>query len=186
VVIYGHNEPPEAVSLSGHDVQVALAHGQRMLALKMNGDVRQFLIKEVQYDHLGQAPIHLDLTRVDLHEKVQVKVGIALRGEPKGVAEGGVLDLLMPNIEIECLVMQIPDTLHPLVTELGLNEPLFVRDLKLPPGVECLEDPDAIVAIVRPREEEPETVEAPVEGEATAEPERIGRARKEEEESAGE
>lgn len=187
VIIYGHNEPPEAVWLAEHEVEVALAHGQRMLKVKTSGGEKQYLIKEVQYDHLDRTPIHLDLARVDLHEKVQVRVGIQLRGEAKGVAEGGILSLLMPDIEVECLVTDIPETLHPIITELGLNESLLVKDLSLPRGVTALEEPDAVVAIVRPKAaEEVEEEEKPAEGEEAAEPERIGRARKEEAEAEGE
>jgi len=185
VIIYGHNEPPEAVWLAAHEVEVALAHGQRMLTLRANGGTKQYLIKEVQYDHLDRTPIHLDLARVDLHEKVQVKVGIELRGEAKGVAEGGVLSQMMAGIDVECLVTDIPETLHPIITELGLNESLLVKDLDLPAGVTALAEPDAVVAIVRPKAEEVAVEEKPAEGEGAAEPERIGRARKEEEAEGG-
>ena len=180
-VIYGHGEPPEAVSLARHDVEVALGHGARTLQVELGGEAKQYLIKDVQYDHLDHEPIHLDLTRVDVNERVTVRVGIELRGVPNGVSEGGVLDQHMADIEVECLVTEIPDTLHPVVTDLGLEDSLLVKDLELPPGVESLADPDERVATVRAlmAAAEPEPTEE-VE-EATEEPERIGRARKEEE-----
>lgn len=180
-IIYGHGEPPEAVSLARHDVEVALGHGARTLQVKLGGEAKQYLIKDVQYDHLDHEPIHLDLTRVDINERVTVRVGIELRGVPNGVSEGGVLDQHMADIEVECLVAEIPDTLHPVVTDLGLEDSLLVKDLELPPGVESLADPDERVATVRAlmAAAEPEPTEE-VE-EATEEPERIGRVRKEEE-----
>ena len=183
VVIYGHGEPPESIALDQHDVEVALKHGARTLQVDVRGEAKPYLIKEVQYDHFAETPIHIDLARVDLNERVKVKVGIELRGTPKGVSEGGVLDQSMGQIEIECLVTDIPDTLHPFVSQLGLGESLYVKDLKLPAGVVALADPDDRIATVR-KILEAAPVAPPVEGEegAVAEPERIGRIKKEEEE----
>lgn len=88
-IIYGHGEDPESVSLPAHDVAVELHHGARVLKLALNRKTGQFLIKDIQYDYLGTTPIHLDLMRVDLDETVTVRVGIELKGTPKGVSEGG-------------------------------------------------------------------------------------------------
>lgn len=179
-VIYGHGEPPETVSLARHDVEVALAHGARTLQVELAGNTRQYLIKDVQYDHLDHEPIHLDLTRVDVDERVTVRVGIELRGVPKGVSEGGVFDQHMADIEVECLVTEIPETLHPVVTGLGLGDSLLVKELEFSPGVAALADPEERVASVRALVEaaEPEPVEEAEE--EAEEPERIGRVRKEE------
>jgi large subunit ribosomal protein L25 len=182
VVIYGHGEPPESIALNQHDVEIALKHGARTLKVELRGEAKPYLIKEVQYDHFADTPIHMDLARVDLNERVRVKVGIELRGVPKGVAEGGVLDQSMGQIEVECLVTDIPDTLHPIVTHLMLGESLYIKNLQLPTGVVAIADPDDRIATVR-KILEVAPVAPPVEGEeaAVAEPERIGRIRKEEE-----
>jgi len=182
-IIYGHGEAPEAVCLDRHDVEVSLSHGARTLDLELTGAAaRQFLIKEVQYDHLDQTPIHLDLVRFDAQERVTVVVGIELRGTPKGASDGGILDQYMADIEVECRVSDIPETLNPFVTDLGLGDSLYVRDLALPPGVTAVPDGDERVATVQA----PAAAEASEEGaageEQTAQPEVIGRARKDEEE----
>lgn len=186
VVIYGHGEPPETVSLVQHDVEVALAQGSRTLGVDVGGTVKQYLIKEVQYDHLGQTAIHLDLARVDLDERVTVRVSIELRGVPKGASEGGMLEQLMPDIEVECLVTEIPETLRPVVTELNVGDSLLVKDLELPARVNAVTGSEERVATVRALaiaaevEEEPEAAAEDSEG-----PERIGRVRKEEEAKDG-
>jgi large subunit ribosomal protein L25 len=183
-VIYGHGGPPDSISLQSHDVEVALAHGVRLLKVDLRGATQQYLIKDVQYDHFDAAPIHLDLTRVDLDERVQVRIGIDLKGVPKGVSDGGVLDQLMVEIEVDCLVTEIPGTLHPVVTHLGVGETLLVKDLQLPEGVIAQADADAGVAMVRAPAVEAEEAEVAEEApEETEEPERIGRMRKEEGES---
>ncbi len=187
-VIYGHGEAPESVTLAHHEVEVALAHGARTMQVDLNGAVKPYLIKEVQYDHLGSNLIHVDLARVDLHERVKVRVGIELRGTPKGIHEGGVLDQQMAQIEVECVVTEIPDTLHPVVTHLALGESLLVGDLQLPPGVKVMADPNERIATVRLLAVEVAAPVAPVEGEeaVAAEPERIGRIKKEEPVEGGE
>jgi len=177
VVIYGHGEPPELISVDRHDLEVELIHGQRTLALDRDGSTVRYLIKEVQYDHLGIRPLHVDLMRVDLDERVTVSVALELRGVPRGVSEGGVLEQTLSELEVECLALEIPDTLHPLVTHMGVGDVLYARDVALPAGVTLVTPPDERVATVRMLAEEV-AVEAPAEG--PAEPELIGRAREEE------
>jgi len=182
-VIYGHGEAPESIALEQHAVEVALLHGSRTMEVDVGGNKNRYLIKEVQYDHLNERPIHIDLTRVDLTEKVRVRVGIELKGTPEGVSEGGVLDQLMSEIEVECMMTAIPDTLHPLVTELGVGDSLLVKDLELPPGVVAISDPQDRVAAVKVlaiHEEEATEGEPGEEGEEAKQPEVIGRKAKDE------
>lgn len=182
-IMYGHKENPEPVSLSAHDIDVQLAHGARVLTVDVNGRQGQYLIKEVQYDYRGSTPVHLDLMRVDLDEQVTVAVVIELRGTPKGLSDGGVLEQNLNQLEVECQVTRIPEKLRPLVSHLGVGDTLLVRDLELPEGVKPLHDPEERVATVRVLEEEPEVEAEVAEGEA-AQPEIIGRAKEEPSESS--
>ncbi|MFQ5491366.1 MAG: 50S ribosomal protein L25 [Phycisphaerae bacterium] len=180
-IIYGHGEKPEPVALSLHEVEVELLHGARILNLDLGTkDKQQFLIKDVQYDYLGTNPLHLDLLRVDLDEKVTLKVAVELKGTPKGVSNGGVLDQHLGEIEVECLMTQIPETLTPLVTHIDIGDTLLVGDLELPPGVTALTGAEERVASVTVLAEETETAEELPEGES-AEPEIIAKGKKEEE-----
>lgn len=182
VIIYGHGEPPESVSLNLRDVEKSLDRGARTLEVEVGSKkAQQYLIKAVQYDHMGSTPVHVDLARVSLDERVKVRVGIELRGVAKGVADNGVMDQHLAAIEVECLVTQIPDTLHPLVTNLEVGDSLLVKDLELPEGVVAVNDPEDKVATVRAMLEELEEVETEAGEEDVAEPERIGRVRKDEE-----
>ncbi len=184
-IIYGHGQAPEPISLNRHDVQLALSHGAHLLKVEMNGKTDQYLIKEVQFDHLQHHPIHVDLARVDLNERVRVRVGLELRGTPKGLGHGGILELTMADMEVECLVVDIPEMIRPNVAHMNLGDSLLVKDVPLPPGVKSVADPDAIVATVRVIAEH---VAAPiaVEGEAPQQPEVIGRGKEEAEEEAAE
>lgn len=177
-IIYGHGEEPESVSLPQKEVLSELAHGSRVLEVNIEGQKSQYLIKSVQYDYLGTYPIHLDLMRVDADEKVKVSVGLELRGEPKGLSEGGILEQRLVSIDIECLVTQIPETLHPSVSQLELGESLTVADIEWPPGVVPLIDGDEKVATVRAPAAEVEDEEV-AEGEEKAQPEVIGKSKEE-------
>ena len=187
-VIYGHKKPPETVSISLHELKLSLERMAHVLKLDATGD-EQFLIKEVQYDHLQKTPIHVDLLRVDPDERVQVKVSIELRGTPAGSHEGGTLVQILTDIELDCLLTAIPDSLRPSVSELDVGQVLQVKDLELPTGAKAIPGPDDIVATVRaPRggtdeEEKPEVEGDEAEGK---EPERIGRTARETEDKAGE
>ncbi|MEW6200211.1 MAG: 50S ribosomal protein L25 [Planctomycetota bacterium] len=185
-VIYGHGKDPEYVSLSRHDIELALAHLQHVVQLKVGGREQQYLIKDVQYDHLQKTPIHVDLMRVDPNERVRVKVAIDLRGTPAGTLKGGTLVQVLAEAEIECLLLKIPDSIRARVDHLELNDMLHVREIEVPPDVKILHSPDDIVAVVHPPRTTvtPEAeAAAPAEG---AEPEVISKGVKEEaEDEAG-
>lgn len=179
-VIYGHQEAPLAVALDNHEMAKHLSHGAHVLQLDLGGKNQPVLIKDAQYDHLGMALLHVDLTRVDLNEKVKVRVPLELRGTPKGVAEGGVLRQDLGDLEVECLATNIPEKVRIDVSDMALDAVLYVKDLKLDAGLAAAGDPDAVVATCRVpavKTEEPTT--APAEG-ASAEPEVIAKGKVEE------
>jgi large subunit ribosomal protein L25 len=169
-VIYGHGKENEMVAISLHELEQAMHRMERVIRLG-DGENEQYLIKDVQYDHLQKTPIHIDLLRVDPHE-------------------GGTLVQVMADLEVECLIGKIPDVLRPSVAGLAMGDTLHVRDLQLPEGVTALADPDEAVAACRaPRGAEAEEEAVVAEGEEDVEgkePERIGRVAKEEEDEGGE
>jgi large subunit ribosomal protein L25 len=180
-VVYGHKEAIIPVTLPKKEVVGYLNHGQHLFDIAIDGKSEKVLIKEVQYDHLGIEVIHVDFARVSLDEKVELTVSIELKGEPKSDIEG-VLQQIMNEIEIECLVTDIPDIIRVNVSEMKLDDVIHVKDLKLPPGVKALADEDQIV--VQLKEVVEESTEA-AEGD-TAEPEVIGKKKEDEEAVAAE
>jgi large subunit ribosomal protein L25 len=179
-VMYGHGEGTQAVSLEKHDVELALLHGERLLEIDVEGQKQNVLMKEVQYDTFGHEILHIDLTRVDLDERVELTVVIHLVGEPAGVKEGGVLQQTESEVQIECPVRSIPDEIRHIVTEMQLNDRLYMKDLALPEGASLLSDPNTLIAGVA---EVAEEAAAPAEGEESAEPEVIGAKPAEDEET---
>ena len=180
-VIYGHKEAVVPVTLPKKELETHLSRGTHLFELQLDGKSERALVKEVQYDHLGIDVIHIDFARVSLDERVKVTVPIELKGTPKGEAEEGVLQQILAEIEVECLVTDIPDAIRHNVSEMGVDDVLHVRDLTLPPGVKAMQDGEVIVAAVRVIAEE--EVAPAAEAEA-GEPEVIGRKAEEGEEAA--
>ncbi|MGB7157220.1 MAG: 50S ribosomal protein L25 [Tepidisphaeraceae bacterium] len=179
-VIYGHKEAVVPVTLPKKEVVGYLDKGAHVFDIALGGKSEKVLVKEVQYDHLGMEVLHVDFARVSLDERVEVTVPLELKGEPKGEADGGVLQQIVAELELECLVTEIPDAIRHNVSEMALGDVLHIKDLKLPPGVKAMQDEDLIVATVKEIAEE-----APAEvAEGAAEPEVIGRKPEEGEEGA--
>jgi large subunit ribosomal protein L25 len=178
-IIYGHGEAPEAISVSRHDLEIALSASQHVVKLKMDSRQDSYLIKDVQYDHLQRDPLHVDLMRVDASERVRVNVAVELRGTPAGVGLGGLLILAMPDIEIECAVTDIPDNIRANVANMNIGDVLHVRELELPAGITAISPPDAVIATIRPPLSEAALAAAmPTEG--AIEPEVIAKGKEEE------
>lgn len=180
-VIYGHKEAVVPITLPRKETVNHLKHGAHVFDLAIEGKSEKVLVKEVQYDFLGSEVLHVDFARVSLDEKVEVTVPIELKGEPKGEADGGVLQQILAELEVECLVTEIPDKVTVNVTEMKLNDVIHIKELKLPAGVRALQDENLIVVQVKEVKEE----EAAPAAEGEAEPEVIGK-KKEDEAAEGE
>jgi len=181
-VIYGHKEAVVPVTLPKKELSYHIEHGAHVFELGLDGKNETVLVKEVQYNHLGIDVVHVDFARVSLTEKVTVTVPIELKGTPKGEAEGGVLQQVMNDLEVECVVTDIPDMIRHNVSEMALDDVLHIKELTLPPGVTPLAEGDLVVATVSKIEEE----EAAPTAEGEAEPEVIGKKEEGEEAAAAE
>jgi len=182
-IIYGHQQEPAAVQMNYHDLALELHHHHKLLEVVLDGKKVQTLVKDVQYDHLGDKVIHVDLTRVSLDERVQVMVPIALRGTPAGASEGGVLEKMISEIELECQVTSIPEEIRVPVNHLQVEETITAGELELPEGARLITEADLPVVTVTVMAEEEEAEEAVAEAED--EPEVISK-KPSEEESEGE
>jgi large subunit ribosomal protein L25 len=175
-VIYGHKEAVVPIKLAVKELTRHLDHGAHVFDISLAGKTEKVLVKDVQYCHLGKDVLHIDFARVSADEKVTVTVALELKGTPKGLSVGGVLTQLLPDLEIETLVTEIPDMIRVNVDHLELNSILHVHELKLPAGVKAVTNADTIVATVR----EPLVHSDTTAAEATAEPEVIGRKKEDE------
>jgi large subunit ribosomal protein L25 len=177
-VIYGAKDPALNIQVVERELAKLLGHASSESVLvdvriEAGADSRNrtALIQEVQHHPVTGAILHLDLHVVAMDELMTAEVQIEPVGEAKGVKEsGGILELILRSLEIECLPGDLPESIHVDVSALEIGDSLHVKDLALPAGVTALNDADlTVVAVAAPAvAEEPTT--AP---EAAAQPEVI-------------
>jgi len=179
-VLYGHGEKCVDLVTTREAVQAAVRHGSRIVELK--GAVKTgALIRELQWDTFGVEPVHIDFLRVSATDRVKVKVPVDLKGECPGLRAGGVVNLILHEIELECRADAVPEKIHAAVGKLQLGGTIKVHDLELPVGAKALVDADDAVVTCTVLVEKGE--EAATGG---AEPELIGRKPAEEGEAEAE
>ena len=181
-ILYGHKPDNVMLCLNEHDFTRILHSGTRMINLTVDNKKESALIKDVQYDNLLDRVLHVDFSRIDLTERVKLRVPLEVHGEPVGVKEGGVLTHVMKDVEIECLPTAIPEKIKVNISELGLGKAIHVKELPVLEGVQYISEPESVVASVH------QIVEAKAvsEEELLAEPEVITKKPKEGEEQSAE
>jgi len=158
---------------------------QVMVYLQFNdGDNKLALMKDFQVDPTRRELIHADFFEVLLTEKVKVNVHITTIGEPIGVKrDGGILQNVLREIEIECLPDKIPGHVKIDISGLEIGQSLHVGDLKLEEGIKVLTDSGEVIAnVIAPAVEAVAPAEEVAAAPEVIEPEVIKKGKKEEEE----
>jgi large subunit ribosomal protein L25 len=190
-VVYGVREGGTAIAVDPKILARILRTEQganTLIALNLPGagDAR-VLVKEYQLDPITHDLLHADFYRVAMDKLIRVQVSVVALGEPKGVKQqGGVLDIVHRQIELECLPADIPTHIEVDVTEMMVGQSIRVRDVATNPKWKALSDPETMLmhVIIPKVEEAPATPEAAAGAvAATAEPEVIKKGKKEEAEA---
>lgn len=178
-VLYGHGEKSVSLSVPAQEIYGALRHGSKVVDLKGAVD-QSVLIREVQWDVFGIDLLHIDFIRVSADERVVTTVMLEIRGIAPGVNEGGVVEQMVHEVEMECPVASIPEKLEININALELGESIKTNMLSLPTGAKLTTSSDLVVVqCVMPKaelEEEEEVVTTD-----GVEPEVIGRKEEEDE-----
>lgn len=158
-----------------------------LITLKISGGQnakdKTVIIKEIQRDPVKDKILHVDFNEISLTETLKINVPLTAHGESIGVKkDGGVLEHVMWEVQVECLPTHIPEKIELDVSNLNIGDAIYVKNIVLPEGVKILNDPELIAIIVKPPR-----VEVPKEevAEEVTEPELI-RKKKEEEVPEGE
>lgn len=182
-VLYGHGEQPRSLSVNAHDLGLligSISVENTIVRLDIEGEGPQdVLLREVQMHAYKPEVLHVDFFHVNARETLHVKIPVRLTGTPVGVhTDGGVLDQILYDLDVECLPRNIPDAVEIDVSNLGLGEQVRVGEIPAREGVKFLQDADLpIASIVASR-----AAVSEIDGEAApAEPE-VLRARKSDEE----
>ncbi len=191
-VLYGNQKKAVLLAVSPKEVATVLrspAGTSTLFDLEFEGARRKVILKEFQASPAQGQLLHADFFEVALDKPIEVKVKIELVGTPIGVkTQGGLLDFVTRELDVECLPLEIPEKIVIDVTPLEIGKHMRVSDLTLPAGVKVLTEHDVVVVhvVVKREEEEAPAAEAAAEGEAAAaEPEVIKKG-KAEGEAAGE
>ncbi len=173
-VVYGAGKPTVEVTVDRKALSDVFREGageNAIFLLKLGGtdQSRHAMIKELQRDPLTRKAQHIDFVRVLMDEKIRVKVGIEIVGTAIGVkTEGGILDIVTREIEIECLPGNIPQHLPVDVSELKIGDLIRLADMKPVEGVTFMDDAHKVlVHVTHPTAEKAPEVAA---AEAAAEP----------------
>lgn len=171
-VVYGRGTDGVAMQVDQREIssRVGRLEGSHLLRLKSASDQldgRLVLVKEVQYHPVTHAVAHIDFYEVDVSRKITVMVGLHFTGRAEGVVQGGVLQPILRELEVECLPLDIPAQLEVDVSSLQIGHGLKAGDITLPPNV-VNHTPDlALVSVLAPTVSTKEEEEA--EGEAAEE-----------------
>lgn len=151
-VLYGHGSEPVPLALDGKAFDELLHRGARsgVITLTMNGkNADTAMIRQIARNPVTRAIQHVDLQRVSAHEAVHAKIPLTTVGVARGVKDfGGVMDVLVHELDVEGPVDELPDHLEIDVTDLGIHQHVTAADVKLPKNFRMLTSADTLVVSV--------------------------------------
>jgi large subunit ribosomal protein L25 len=184
-IIYGAKKDPQSLTFDHNEILHALEHEafySSILEIKIGDTLQKAVIKDLQRHAYKPKVMHLDFLRIDENTEIVMNVPLHYMGTCPAIAEGGVVNHLMNEVEIRCLPKDLPEYLEVDISNLQLDETIHLSQLKIPAGVTIVDlehDNDAAIANVHiPRavvEEEPAAA-APAEGAEGAAPQAEGAA----------
>lgn len=167
-ILYGRGRDPQAFSVNERELRAALKAGHALLDVQLGGDTVPVIVKDQQHHPVRGGFTHVDLLEVDLKATIQSTVPVELTGveDAPGVIQGGVLDHVTRELNIEALPTDIPDSVTIDVSSLELNGTFLLSEATIPSVLTVLDDPDeTVIATLTP----PTKVEAPAEVEEETE-----------------
>ena len=185
-VVYGGVAGATAVTVNPKELSRIL-HSKTghntIFNLGVNGDSTPVMIVDWQYDPIRDSLLHVDLKRIDLTQRITVKVPVTTQGDPKGVKlQGGIQDIVTREVEVECLPDEIPEQFVLNVAELMIGQSIRASDIPMPGSMKLITLPDSVIThIVSVKVEEVATPEAEAVVAPAAEPEVLKKGKKEEE-----
>jgi large subunit ribosomal protein L25 len=170
-VIYGGGEDPQPFTVDARILRNTLAHAAQVIEVAMEGASTNVLIKDVQRHPVRGEAIHVDLLRVRMDQTIHATVPIEFLGaeEGPGVAEGGIFNQELREVDIEALPGDIPDSIQYDVSGLEMNATVTLEVLVAPQGVTLLDDPETVIATITPPTLEPVEEEIETETEVVGE-----------------
>ena len=114
------------MAVPGDALYKAIRHGVRIFDVKLKGAMQKALLRDMQWDPLGHDILHADFYRVSADETITLDVKVELRGTAPGIAAGGVLVLQVHSLSVECLIVNIPESIRVNVAELQIDQAIKI------------------------------------------------------------
>jgi len=189
-VFYGYGVGAVNLALNKKDILNILRSDSgenTIFKVTYDSEIKNAMIKDIQRDPVTDEVLHVDLVLIVMDKAMRVTVPITLVGEAIGVkSEGGFIDSMTREVEVECLPKDIPENIEMDIQNLHLHQSLKVADIQMPERVKLVSDPEAIVVVIAaPTKEEAEVKEEEEEEEVMTgeeEPEVIKKEKEETEE----
>jgi large subunit ribosomal protein L25 len=169
-VVYGNKEASLPIAVDVFALNRLVHSGEHIVDLKIDGNVRQTLLKAVQWDAFGEVVLHADFNLIRKDQVITVNVPIRIKGTPKGTTMGGQLITVLHDLHISCIPSLVPDHIDVDVSALDVGHVMHVRDVSLPEGLKATNPADDVIASCELPRGEVEAAPAPTEGEAEAAP----------------
>ena len=161
-VLYGRNEPSTHLMLQKKDVFGILrseSGENTIFKAAIDTGSKDAMIKEMQLDPVTDEILHIDLIQIAMDKAIRVSVPVFVTGESVGVkAEGGFVDLITREIEVECLPGVIPEHIEVDISGLHLHQSVRIEEMTFPDGVETVSDPQTLVVLIEAPTKEEEVV----------------------------
>ena len=152
-ILYGGDAEPLTFSADARELRHALAAAGAVLEVSDGGSATPAILKSAQYHPVRGETMHVDLLRVDLNVAIAAVVPLELTGgdEAPGAKEGGVLEQITRELNIEALPNAIPEAIFHDVSGMDINDTITLADVSVPEGVTLLDDPEeTVVATLTP------------------------------------
>ena len=183
-IVYGGGGESVSFDADAREMRLALAGSGAVLDLSVDGEkATPVVLKEAQRDPVRGETVHVDLLRVRLDEAIHAVVPLELTGaeETPGVKEGGVLEQITRELNVQALPTAIPESISYDIGEMQIGDTIALEALSAPAGVELLDDPETVLATMSPPRLQTEAEE-----EIEAEAELVGEGEAEEQAQAAE
>jgi large subunit ribosomal protein L25 len=143
--LQGEGKPHVDLSVEAHQLMAARRHHEHVFELAMpDGSTDSAMVRELQWDPMGDSILHIEFRRVDLTRETEGEVELEFVGHPKG----GVLNHLVTHVTVSAIPSKIPEKIEVKVDSMEIGHPLHARDLPLPEGVTLVTEGDLSVAVV--------------------------------------
>jgi large subunit ribosomal protein L25 len=160
-VVYGKNAGNILITLPEkelHNILAVHSSGSTLINLDVEGSFYPVMIREIQRNPLRQTILHADFLQVSLTETIETAIQLHLVGEAPGVTkDGGILQHMLREVTVSCLPTQMPDMITADISGLNIGDQLTVGELKTPPEVKIITEPDSVIVLIVPPATEEKT-----------------------------